>query len=62
MLVPQQTQAVDPALIKCWASVVDGGPTTNQRWVLRSLGQDRRVGGGGGLSEPTRCRVSDEAI
>ena len=31
MLVPQQTQAVVPTLIRCWASVVDSGPTSNQR-------------------------------
>ena len=33
-LVPQQTQADDLPLIRCWASIVDRGPTTNQHWVL----------------------------
>ena len=27
------TRYVDPALVWCWASVADGGPTLNHRWV-----------------------------
>ena len=30
-------QTRDPALVQCWASVADGGPTLNQRCVPRSL-------------------------
>ena len=44
--VPEQTQAVDTTLIRYWTSVVEGGATSNQRWVLCLLVQDRRVGGG----------------
>ena len=35
----QQTWDVDPALVYCWASVVNGGPTVNQRWANASIGQ-----------------------
>ena len=28
-----QTWDVDPTLFYCWANVVDGGPTVNQRWA-----------------------------
>ena len=44
-------------MIRCWASVLDGGPTSNQRWVLCLLGQGKRVGGGV-LSKPTGRRAS----
>ena len=32
-----------PVLVCCWATVVDGGPTSNQHWVHvpRSVGKDR---------------------
>ena len=33
---PQQTQVIDPMLVQCWASVVDGGPTLDQHWVYVS--------------------------
>ena len=29
----QQTQDIHPMLVRCWASVVDGGPALNQHWV-----------------------------
>ena len=29
----QQTHRIDPMLVQCWASVVDGGPTLKQHWV-----------------------------
>ena len=29
----QQTRAIEPLLVQCWASVVDGGPTLNQQWL-----------------------------
>ena len=29
----QQTGDVGPALVYCWATVVDDGPTANQRWA-----------------------------
>ena len=32
-LPTQQTQDIDPMLVQCWASVVDGGPTLDQHWV-----------------------------
>ena len=36
---PQQTR------VYCWANVVDGGPTVNQRWANISclLGHDKRL-------------------
>ena len=30
---PQQTCEIGPTLVYCWANVVDGGPTVNQRWA-----------------------------
>ena len=30
--LPQQTGDIRPALVYCWANVVDGDPTVNQRW------------------------------
>ena len=29
----QQTRYIDPMLVHCWASVVDGGPTLDQHWL-----------------------------
>ena len=29
----QQTRDIEPLLVQCWASVVDGGPTLNQQWL-----------------------------
>ena len=51
----QQTQVVDPTLIRCWISVVDCESTLG----LCLLGQDKRVGDGV-LSKPIMAR--DEAI
>ena len=28
----QQTRDIEPLLVHCWASVVNGGPTLNQQW------------------------------
>ena len=30
-------QDVDPALLQCWPTVADGGPTLNQHWINVSL-------------------------
>ena len=56
LIAPQQTLAVDPMFIRCWASVVGGGLTSNQRWVLCLLRQDSVFGGlgGGGGSYQTQ--------
>ena len=35
-MVTQETRGIDPILVKCWDSVVDGGPTLNQYWVHAS--------------------------
>ena len=32
--IPQETWDVGPALAYCWPTVVDGGPTANQRWPI----------------------------
>ena len=32
MLLSQQTLNIEPMLVKCWASVGDGGPRFNQHW------------------------------
>ena len=29
----QQTRDIEPLLVHCWASVVDGEPTMNQQWL-----------------------------
>ena len=29
----QQRRYINPMLVQCWASVVDGGPTLDQHWV-----------------------------
>ena len=29
----QRARDVDPMLVYCWATVVDGGPTISQHWV-----------------------------
>ena len=45
---PQQTLGVGPLLLVwCWASVVDGGPTSSQHWVNVAclLGQSRIIHG-----------------
>ena len=34
--LPQQTWDVGPTLVNCWANVVDGRPTVNQRWAVCS--------------------------
>ena len=41
-VMAQQTCAVGPTLVYCWASVVDGGPAVNQCWANVSclLGAD----------------------
>ena len=31
--INQQNRDVGPTLVYCWADVVDGGPTVNQRWA-----------------------------
>ena len=43
-LPTQQTRDIEPLLIQCWASVVDGGPTLNQQWlnVACLLGSDEK--------------------
>ena len=33
----QQARDVDPMLVKCRASVADGGPTLNQNWHLANI-------------------------
>ena len=33
MSITHQTWEAGPALVYCLASVVDGGPTVNQRWA-----------------------------
>ena len=35
-IISQQTQDIEPLLGQCWASVVDAGPTLNQRWFNAS--------------------------
>ena len=29
----QQTRYIDPMLVQCWTSVVDGDPTLDQHWI-----------------------------
>ena len=31
--ITQQTRDIEPLLVQCWASVVDGGPALNQQWL-----------------------------
>ena len=31
-LATQQTRYINPLLVQCWTSVVDGGPTMDQHW------------------------------
>ena len=31
--VDQQTQEIDPMLVRCWSTVYDAGPTLNKHWV-----------------------------
>ena len=31
--LPQQTRDIEPSLVQCWTSIVDGGPTLNQQWL-----------------------------
>ena len=33
LMSSQQTWNIGPTLVYCWANVVDGGPTVNQRWA-----------------------------
>ena len=32
-MVTQQTRYINPILIQCWASVVNGGPALDQHWI-----------------------------